>query len=136
MDALLRLVNEEISQENSASLFVAAIVGIINVRTGEMQFCNAGHDAPILLRANEPPRSLNGAGGPPLCVDEDFPYAIDRLQLQTDDMLVMVTDGITEAQDARSKLLWHGASSGVLFNHGSRGSLAVQWLFARDSMQT
>ena len=101
LDALLRLVNEEISRENPASLFVAAIVGIINVRTGELQFCSAGHDAPILLRTNEPPRSLNGAGGPPLCVDEDFPYTTDRLQLQTDDMLVMVTDGITEAQDAR-----------------------------------
>ena len=100
LDALLRLVNEEISQENSASLFIAAIVGIINVRTGEMQFCNAGHDAPILLRANQPPRSLHSAGGPPLCVDEDFPYAIDRIQLQTDDMLVMITDGVTEAQDA------------------------------------
>ena len=50
LDALLRLVNEEISQENSASQFMAAIVGIINVRTGEMQFCSAGHDSPILLR--------------------------------------------------------------------------------------
>ena len=101
LDALLRLVNEEISRENPASQFVTAIVGIINVRTGEMQFCSAGHDAPILLRANEPPRSLNGAGGPPLCVDEDFPYTTDRLQLQLNDMLIMVTDGITEAQDAR-----------------------------------
>jgi serine phosphatase RsbU (regulator of sigma subunit) len=101
LDALLRLVNEEISRENPASLFVSAIVGIINVRTGEMQLCSAGHDAPILLRASEPPRSLNGAGGPPLCVDEGFPYTTDRLQLQSNDMLIMVTDGITEAQDAR-----------------------------------
>jgi adenylate cyclase len=101
LDALLRLVNEEISRENSASLFVTAIVGIINVRTGEMELCNAGHDAPILLRANKPPRSLDGAGGPPLCVDENFPYTVDRLQLQPNDMLIMITDGITEAQDTR-----------------------------------
>ena len=100
LDALLRLVNEEISRENPASLFVSAVVGIINVRTGELEFCNAGHEAPILLRANQPPRSLHSAGGPPLCVDEDFPYAIDRTQLQTDDVLVMITDGVTEAQDA------------------------------------
>jgi serine phosphatase RsbU (regulator of sigma subunit) len=65
-----------------------------------MQFSSAGHDAPILLRANEPPRSLNGAGGPPLCVDENFLYPAVRLQLQPDDMLIMVTDGVTEAQDA------------------------------------
>ena len=101
LDALLRLVNEEISRENPASLFIAVTVGIINVRTGEMQFCNAGHVAPILLRTNEAPRSLNGRGGPPLCVDEDFPYTVDWLQLQLNDMLIMVTDGITEAQDGR-----------------------------------
>jgi serine phosphatase RsbU (regulator of sigma subunit) len=99
LDALVRLLNEEISRENPGLLFVTAIVGIINVRSGEMKLCNAGHDAPILLRANEPPRSLNGVGGPPLCVDEDFPYTVDRLQLQSDDMLIMITDGITEAQD-------------------------------------
>lgn len=100
LDVLLSLVNEEISRENPASLFVTAIIGVINVRTGDMQFSSAGHDAPILLRANEPPRSLNGAGGPPLCVDENFLYPAVRLQLQPDDMLIMVTDGVTEAQDA------------------------------------
>ncbi|HTN73329.1 MAG TPA: PP2C family protein-serine/threonine phosphatase, partial [Methylomirabilota bacterium] len=72
----------------------------LNVRTGELELCNAGHDAPILLRTKEPPRSLNGAGGPPLCVSEDFPYTFDRLRLQSDDVLVMITDGVTEAQDS------------------------------------
>ena len=46
------------------------------------------------------PRSLNGAGGPPLCVREDFPYTFDRLRLQSGDVLVMITDGVTEAQDS------------------------------------
>src|SRR5262249_62101590 len=93
--------NQEISRENSASVFIAAIVGTINARTGEMQFSSAGHDAPILRRASEPPRSLNDAGGPPLCVDEAFPYTADRFQLQPGDMLIIVTDGITEAEDPK-----------------------------------
>jgi adenylate cyclase len=100
LDRLMRLVNEEISRENPAALFVTAIVGILDVQTGELELCNAGHDAPILLRVNEPPRSLNGAGGPPLCVKEDFPYTFDRLQLRPEDVLVMITDGVTEAQDS------------------------------------
>jgi len=100
LDGLMRLVNEEISSENPASLFVTAIVGILDVQTGELELCNAGHDAPILLRVNEPPRSLNRAGGPPLCVKEDFPYTFDRLQLRPEDVLVMITDGVTEAQDS------------------------------------
>jgi len=100
LDALMRLVNEEISRENPAALFVTAIVGILDVQTGELELCNAGHNAPILLRINESPRSLNGAGGPPLCVREDFPYTFDRLRLQSGDVLVMITDGVTEAQDS------------------------------------
>ena len=100
LDGLMRLVNEEISSENPASLFVTAIVGILDVQKGELELCNAGHDAPILLRVNEPPRSLNRTGGPPLCVKEDFPYTFDRLQLRPEDVLVMITDGVTEAQDS------------------------------------
>ena len=100
LDALMRLVNEEISRENQASLFVTAIVGIINVHTGELELCNAGHAAPILLRTKEAPRALKGADGPPLCVREDFPYTFERLQLQSEDLLVMITDGVSEAQDS------------------------------------
>ena len=100
LDVLMRLVNEDISGENPAALFVTAIVGILDVQTGALQLCNAGHHAPILLRRHEPPRSVNGAAGPPLCVREDFPYRIDRLQLQPDDVLVMITDGVTEAEDS------------------------------------
>ena len=103
LDALVRRVNQEISDENPAMLFLTAIVGILDVRTGELEMCNAGHDAPILLRANEPPRAIKGAGGPPLCVNEDFPYGFDRLLLRSGDMLVMITDGVTEAQDSTEK---------------------------------
>jgi adenylate cyclase len=99
LDVLIRLVNEEISRENPESLFVTAVIGIIDVRTGEMELCNAGNDAPILLRTGVLPYSFNSAGGPPLCVWEDFPYPCDRVQLQSDDTLILITDGVTEAQD-------------------------------------
>jgi serine phosphatase RsbU (regulator of sigma subunit) len=103
LDALVRRVNQEISGENPAMLFLTAIVGVLDARTGELEICNAGHDAPILLRANEPPHAITGAGGPPLCVNENFPYAFDRLLLQPGDMLVLITDGVTEAQDSTEK---------------------------------
>jgi serine phosphatase RsbU (regulator of sigma subunit) len=75
-------------------------MGVLDVRTGELEMCNAGHDAPILLRNDEPVRAIKGAGGPPLCVDEDFPYAFDKLLLRPGDVFVMITDGVTEAENA------------------------------------
>ena len=53
----------------------------------------------MLLRPGESPCVLDAAGGPALCVLEDFSYAAARLQLHPGDMLVMITDGVTEAQD-------------------------------------
>jgi len=78
---LLTLVNGEMSRENPASLFVTAIVGIVDSRTGWLQWCNAGHNPALLLRRGEAPRELAGADGPPLCVDEHFTYRGQKCEL-------------------------------------------------------
>jgi adenylate cyclase len=99
LEQLLRSVNDEISQDNPAFMFVTAVIGVIDVRSGEVDLCNAGHLAPVLLRVNQPPRLLDGAGGPPLCVIEDFRYEPGRLKLEPNDILLLITDGVTEAAD-------------------------------------
>jgi serine phosphatase RsbU (regulator of sigma subunit) len=96
---LMTLANAAISRDNPANLFVTALAGIIDVRTGIMELCSAGHEGPILLRAGEAPRVLDVAGGPALCVLEDFSYDVERGRLCPGDMLIMITDGVTEAQD-------------------------------------
>ena len=99
MDQLLRMVNGEISQENSAAMFVTAIIGIIDARSGAVELGNAGHNAPILLRSTASPQELDGAGGPPLCVDQAFPYTPQRLKLESGDILLFITDGVSEAEN-------------------------------------
>ena len=96
--------NEEISRDNRDELFVTLVAGIIDVRTGDLQLCSAGHDAPILLRAGEMPCPIEPAGGPPLCVVDDFPYDSNPERLQPGDMLIMITDGVTEAHDPEQNL--------------------------------
>jgi serine phosphatase RsbU (regulator of sigma subunit) len=96
---LMMLVNTELSRENPADLFVTLISGLLDTRTGTLELCNAGHGAPILLRHAAAPCPLETPGGPPLCVLEDFVYATDRAQLQLGDLLLLITDGVTEAQN-------------------------------------
>jgi serine phosphatase RsbU (regulator of sigma subunit)/CHASE2 domain-containing sensor protein len=98
---LLRSVNEEISQDNPGFMFVTAVVGVMDIRNGEVHLCNAGHDAPILLRVNQPPRWVDDVRGPPLCVIEGFPYESGRIKLEPNDILLLTTDGVTEAADQR-----------------------------------
>ena len=104
VDALITALNQEVARDNPQALFVTAIAGILDVRTGEMELCSAGHEAPILLRSSALPRALTVTGGPPLCVLEDFAYPADRIRLQSGDLLLMMTDGVTEAQDAAQML--------------------------------
>jgi serine phosphatase RsbU (regulator of sigma subunit) len=96
---LLRSVNEEISRDNPAFMFVTAVIGVIDARSGFVDLCNAGHDAPVLLRVNQPPKFLDDTSGPPLYVVEDFPYEPGRIMLEPNDILLLTTDGVTEAAD-------------------------------------
>jgi adenylate cyclase len=108
LDDLMGKINDEISRENQAMLFVTAMAGIINVANGELQLCNAGHDAPILVRPGEPVKPLDIEGGPPLCVLEDYEYHTTRMALKPDDILVLISDGVTEAQDSVQDLYSRG----------------------------
>ena len=99
LDSIMRAVNQEISGENPAAMYVTAILAVVDGESGEAVWCNAGHPAPILLRPKQAPRLLDGADGPPLCVDEAFPYSSQRLCLEPGDILLLITDGVNEAEN-------------------------------------
>ena len=80
-------------------MFVTLIIGFLDTRSGAVELCNAGHNAPIRLSPGAPVEELEGAAGPPLCIDQTFPYTTQKLQLASGDALVLLTDGVTEAED-------------------------------------
>ena len=104
LNDLIGLVNWEVSQEDQSMLFVTMIAGIVDVVNGELQLCQAGHDAPILLRQNDSAEQLSLEGGPPLCVMENYEYQVANMKLQSGDILVLISDGITEAQNPEKDL--------------------------------
>jgi CHASE2 domain-containing sensor protein/serine phosphatase RsbU (regulator of sigma subunit) len=98
---LLTIVNVEVARDNQEMLFVTAFAGIVDLSSGSVDFCSAGHDAPYLLAADcAIPTRLTGPGGPPLCVVDDFAYPGGRHQLAPGDAIVLVSDGVTESRDA------------------------------------
>jgi serine phosphatase RsbU (regulator of sigma subunit)/CHASE2 domain-containing sensor protein len=111
---IINRANAEISRDNSEMLFITMFAAILNVATGELQFCNAGHDAPVLIREGEPPLSVSGEGGPPLCVLDDFLYKTEIRQLQPNDVLCLTTDGITEAMNSSGALMGRARTEAAL----------------------
>ncbi len=104
LDELISAANVEISRDNPGMLFVTAIAGIIDTATGETQLCRAGHDAPVLIRPGAALQFIDIEAGPPLCVLEDYAYPAVRMTLQPGDLLVLISDGVTEAQDPPENL--------------------------------
>ncbi|WP_228896686.1 CHASE2 domain-containing protein [Pseudoduganella aquatica] len=101
--AILNRANRELLRENPEMLFVTAIAGILHAGSGELVLCNAGHDAPRVLRAGGALERLQAADGPPLCVIDNFEYPVQRYRLAPGDTLCLVTDGIPEAMDEGGK---------------------------------
>jgi adenylate cyclase len=104
IEEIMTEANAEISRENPAMMFVTALAGILDIHTGAVEFCNAGHDAPILLSQTQDLTTIPNVGGPPLCVLDDFEYPRDTYQLQPGDAIVLFTDGVTEAMNPENAL--------------------------------
>jgi len=101
---VIERANAEISRENPADLFVAGVFGLLDLASGEALLCNAGHEDPLILDAGGHCRRLAMTGGPPLCVVEAYDYPVEALTLAPGDILIVATDGATEAQAADGRL--------------------------------
>jgi adenylate cyclase len=102
--AILERANAEISRDNPESLFVTAFAGVLDARSGNVAFCNAGHEPPVVCRPGEAPERVMHSGGPPLCVMHGYAYASGQVSLAQGGWLCVVTDGVTEAMNARGEL--------------------------------
>jgi serine phosphatase RsbU (regulator of sigma subunit)/CHASE2 domain-containing sensor protein len=92
------------AQEGGDLMFVTAFAGVLDLASGEVVFASAGHDAPFLVRPGAAPRRLDTAGGPPLGVVEEFVFPLDRDRMDVGEVLVLYTDGVTEAMNGARSL--------------------------------
>jgi len=99
-DACLRRVNRVLHDERVKGMFVTLIYGILDVRTGEVAYCNAGHNLPFHLHRRGDVTMLPRARSLAVCLVADFAFPVHTLRLAPGDTLFLYTDGVTEAADA------------------------------------
>ncbi len=96
--AAVTRLNDEISRDNREDMFVTMVIALLDTRDGRLELCNAGHENPWVVRADGHVEHLSPEGGPPLSVAPGFAYTSETLTLTPGDAVVLVSDGITEAQ--------------------------------------
>jgi CHASE2 domain-containing sensor protein len=122
---VMREADAEISRDNAEGLFVTVLAGILDARTGALEYCSAGHEPPFLLpRVGRALERLDEGGGPPLCSVDGFPYVPAARRLEPGDTLCLITDGITEAAGAAGLLYGRERLEALLSGLGPSASAA------------
>jgi serine phosphatase RsbU (regulator of sigma subunit) len=99
---LLRRVNKEIAALGDDGMFATLVYCIYDLESRSLVFTNAGHCTPLLRRGDRVfPLQAERAHTPPLGVTAELEAGEARVQMTSNDMLIMVSDGILEARDIR-----------------------------------
>lgn len=120
---ILASINDQLLRDHGDAMSVTMLLAVINLRSGEVRLACAGHDHPIILRPDGTASQIELEGGPPLSI-LPFDYPAEKLKLERGNTLLLITDGVTEAQDARQELF------------GSERILMSGKLSAGDASQT
>jgi sigma-B regulation protein RsbU (phosphoserine phosphatase) len=99
-EAVLEAINRRILEDTNTRQFVTMFYGILDPATGNLAYCNAGHCPPFLFKhsGKEPGQLIRT--GVPLGIFGEQTWNQGTLRLDSGDVLVLYTDGVTEAQDA------------------------------------
>ncbi len=107
--------NAEVSRDNPENLFVTVFAGILDLDSGVLDYCNAGHENPYLIdEGAAQPRRITDGDGPPLCALADFDYGSGHVRLMPGAWLFLMSDGVTEAQNANGELYGAARTQGTL----------------------
>ena len=97
-DHIMAALNQTMVDMNETNMFVTLFIGVLDLPTGRMHYCNAGHDAPLLVGAGV--GQLSCDANIPVGVMPSWKYTLQEAQIFTGTTIFLFTDGLTEAEDA------------------------------------
>ena len=117
---IVTTINDSMSEMNDANMFVTFFCGVLDLRNGHLRYCNAGHNAPVLVMPDGN-RELPVEANLPLGVVPGMSFSEQETDLTTGTGLFLYTDGLTEAENPAHALFGEermlAALSGKLGSH-------------------
>ncbi|MBQ6178191.1 MAG: SpoIIE family protein phosphatase [Bacteroidales bacterium] len=109
---IVEIINKSMLEMNDNNMFVTFFCGILNLENGHLDFCNAGHNNPVLISGIR--KKLEVIPNLPLGVLADFKFESQEIVLKDDDALFLYTDGLSEAENIDHKLFGEDRMMNVL----------------------
>ena len=137
--SIVRMMNDNLSAMNENNMFVTFFCGVLDLESGHLSYCNAGHNPPLIL--TDAIRELPVIPNLPLGVIEGMDYVGQEADLHFDDAVFLYTDGLTEAENEgheqfgieRTEMALHGRKSSM--DHLENMKMQVS-LFVGDAPQS
>ena len=99
-ECIVSLINDTIAEENETNMFVTLFLGVLDLKTGDMSYCNAGHDAPILISKDGKRIGLMKVeSNLPVGVMKGWKYKRQENIIDSGTTIFLYTDGLTEAEN-------------------------------------
>ena len=93
---IVNKANYDLCTNNIHQFFVTLFLGILNVKTGRLNYCNAAHTASFILKRDGSLTKLDQTHGLPLGLYKDKKYKNSKIELDVGDKIILYTDGVTE----------------------------------------
>lgn len=97
-EKIVTILNDALAERNELMMFSTFFLGVLDLKTGVLTYCNAGHEAPILLGEHQP-EFMDVASNVPLGVTAGWHYTVQQKTLVPGTTLFLYTDGLTEAEN-------------------------------------
>lgn len=115
-------INNELCRDNPNQMFVTFFAGIVNLKTGIMQFCNAGHNYPYVLSPDGTLEQIKVRNGIPLGVFEHVDYTASTYAFTPREILILTTDGITDALNSSNDFFGEAKLAAALTNFARKNT--------------
>jgi serine phosphatase RsbU (regulator of sigma subunit)/anti-sigma regulatory factor (Ser/Thr protein kinase) len=123
--SVMTKMNKAFVEQNTQNMFLTLFIGILDSKTGTLDYCNAGHNAPVRIqntdRSADRAQMMNVLPNLPLGVESEWVFTAQQIQMAYNDMLFLYTDGLTEAERRTHEQYGEERMMKQLTDEGSNG---------------
>ena len=118
-EEIITSLNNSLADGNDSNMFCTAFLGILDLKTGSLLYCNAGHNAPYIIEKDGKVSAMSVTPNLPLGLFSGFPYEGQETRIEKDMMIYLFTDGVNEAENIEKEQFSDERLISLLKKHSS-----------------